>query len=112
MHAKLQVTTHSLQALHFSAQRKQQVQKYGCPKHCKKEKGKQRVSSYTAMAKKHTQHAKRRGLSVTVETDLFIADFVVTSLKPTRKRQAKHSHTEAQVLSGDSVGTITTPAFR
>lgn len=58
------------------------------------------------------QRAKRRGLSVTVETDLFIADFVVTSFKPTWKRQAKHSHIEAQVLSSDSVGTITTPASK
>lgn len=42
------------------------------------------------------QQEKRRGVSATVETDLFIADFVVTSFKPTWKRQAKHSHTEAR----------------
>lgn len=50
--------------------------------------------------------AKRRGVFVTMETDLFVADFVVTSFKPTWKRQAKHSNTEARVLSA-SAETIT-----
>ena len=49
------------------------------------------------------------GVSVTVETNLFFADFIVTSFKPTWTRQAKHSYAESLVLSV-SKGTITTPA--
>lgn len=55
------------------------------------------------------QWVKRSGVSVTVETNLIIADCVVTSFKPTLKKDKPNTYTQAQVLSL-SKGTITTPA--
>lgn len=63
-----------------AAVRKQQVLKYGCTKERKKE-----AEQTVQKTKTKVQRGSNKG------RELFITDFTVTALKPTWKRQAKHS---------------------
>lgn len=57
------------------------------------------------------QRREKRGYLLLWKLTSLLLTLLSHPLKPTWKRQAKHSRTEAQVLS-DSVGTITTAASK
>lgn len=72
--------------------------------HYKREKGTQRDSSHTP--KQTSSRATTREMSVILETDFFLVDFVVTSSK-------RHLEKTRQTLTSRSrAGTITTPASK